>query len=68
MTTATNHKHSIESLVSAIDTLSLKEKQKLADILDQQIFEAKNEISAVKAAYEAGEYDTYENYVANRTS
>ena len=64
----------IESLVVSINHLSLEDKQKLADILEQQIFEAEEdaetvaEIKAVKAAYAAGEYDTYEDYVANRSA
>ncbi|MEL7224308.1 MAG: hypothetical protein AAGL17_05455 [Cyanobacteria bacterium J06576_12] len=67
----------VESLVQAISTLNLSDKQKLLDILEQQIFEAEEdsyeegaettaEIKAVKAAYNAGDYDTYSNYVANR--
>ena len=83
MTTAASSKKSpqgsVESLVVAINALSLEEKQKLADILEQQIFEAEeaayeedaetaSEIKAVRAAYEAGEYDTYKDYVANRSA
>ena len=79
MTIATDPNHSFESLTSAVSTLSLKDKQKLADILEQQIFEAEEdayeedeqtiaEIESARAAYKAGEYDTYEDYVANRTT
>lgn len=77
MTITTEPKNSIESLIIAINTLSLADKHKLADILEQQIFEAEEEsyeedpetsaeIKVVKDAYEAGEYDTYDDYVASR--
>jgi hypothetical protein len=77
MTVAVDSSDSIEALVQAISTLTLTDKQKLLDILEQQIFEAeedsyeededtKAEIKAIKAAYEAGDYDTYDVYMENR--
>ncbi len=77
MTTTVDSSNSVESLVQAISILPLADKQKLLDILEQQIFEAEEdsyeedeetraEINAVKADYEAGDYDIYDVYVENR--
>lgn len=79
MKTTVDPQNPVESLVLAISDLTLEDKQKLLDILEQQIFEAEEdsyeedaetvaEINAVKAAYDAGHYDTYEDFVANRSS
>lgn len=79
MTTTIDSHNLVESLVSAITALSLEEKQKIVDIVEQQIFEAEeanyeedadtaDEIKTVKAAYQKGEYDTYEAYMAGRST
>lgn len=68
---------SLESLVLAISTLTLKDKEKLIDIIEQQIFEEEEEnyeedaetaaeIEKVKAEYEAGDYVTIDEYMASR--
>lgn len=69
----------IESLASAISTLTLEDKEKLLSIIEQQIFEAEEEsyaesaetiaeIQAARAAYEAGDYVTFDEYLANRSA
>lgn len=68
---------SLESLVSAISVLTLKDKEKLIDIIEQQIFEEEEEnyeegaetaaeIEKVKAEYEAGDYVTIDEYIDSR--
>lgn len=67
----------IESLITAISTLKLRDKHKLLEILQQQIFEAeevsyeeddetKVEIQAVQKEFESGDYTTFDTYLANR--
>ena len=69
---------SLESLVLAISALTLKDKEKLIDIIEQQIFEEEEkayeedaetaaEIEKVRAEYEAGDYVTIDEYIASRT-
>jgi predicted transcriptional regulator len=78
MTTTVNLQIPIESLISAIDALALEDQQKLLEVLEQRIFEAEEaayqedsetvaEIKAVQAEYEAGEYSTLEEYIAERS-
>lgn len=68
---------SLESLVSAISMLTLKDKEKLIGIIEQQIFEKEEEnyeedaetateIEKVRAEYEAGDYVTIDEYIASR--
>ena len=75
MMTTVNLQIPIESLITAIDALELEDQQKLLEILEQKIFEAEEdnyeedaetaaEIEAVQAEYEAGEYVTFDNYLA----
>ncbi len=65
----------IESLIAAIDTLELEDRRKLLEILEQKIFEAEEadyeedaetaaEIKAVQAEYEAGDYVTFDEFMA----
>jgi hypothetical protein len=69
---------SVESLIEAIDSLNLSEQRQILEILEQKIFEAEEElyeddaetiaeIQAVRAEYEAGEYQTLDDYLANRS-
>jgi hypothetical protein len=69
---------SVESLAAAIRSLDLNEKRQLAELLDQQIFEAEEEnyeddtatlaeLQAVQAEYDAGNYQTFETYLADRS-
>jgi hypothetical protein len=68
---------SFESLVEAIESLDLPEQRQILEILEQKVFEAEEElyeddaetiaeIQAVRAEYEAGEYQTLEDYLASR--
>jgi len=68
---------SFETLVEAITSLNLPEKQQLLEVLEQQLFEAEQEtyedtpatlaeIQAVQAEYEAGDYQTLDEYLASR--
>jgi len=70
---------SVESLISAVSGLSLKDKQRLVEALEQQIFEAEEaaykddaetiaEIEAVQAEYAAGECQSYDDYLKERTA
>ena len=70
--------YTVESLAIAIKALSFKDKERLLDMIEQQIFEEEEDncveteesIAAVKAAkeaYEAGDYVTYDEYLANRS-
>ena len=69
----------IESLITAIDALKLEDQQKLLEIIEQKIFEAEEdsyeddaetaaEIEAVEAEYDAGDYVTFDNYLASRSN
>lgn len=66
---------SLESLVEAITSLDLPEKQQLLEVLEQQIFEAEEEnyedssetlleIQLVRAEYKAGDYQAMDEYLA----
>jgi hypothetical protein len=68
---------SLEVLAEAIASLDLEEKRQLQE-MEQQIFEAEEalyeddpetaaEIQAVRAEYEAGEYLTMDEYLADRS-
>ena len=67
----------VKILIQAISSLELEDKCKLLDILEQQVAEAEEEqweqdpavqaeIQVARAAYEAGEYVTFEEYLAKR--
>jgi Zn-dependent M16 (insulinase) family peptidase len=65
---------SFETLVEAIATLDLENKQQLLEILEDQIFEAEDEmenspevlaeIAEARKAYQTGDYQTIEEYIA----
>lgn len=69
---------SLQDLAEAIASLDLEEKRQLQEMIEQQIFEAEEdlyednpdtqaEIQAVRAEYEAGEYLTMDEYLADRS-
>lgn len=79
MVTTVNLQIPIESLIAAIDTLRFEDQQKLLDILEQKIFEAeedsykedadtKAEIETVQAEYDAGDYTTLDDYLADSSN
>lgn len=75
MVTTVNLQVPIESLITAIDALKLEDQQKLLEILEQKIFETEEdsykedaEIEAVEAEYDAGDYVTFDNYLASRSN
>ena len=65
------------SLVEAIASLNLEDKHKLQEILEDQIFEAEEgmendpevlaEVEEARKAYQAGDYQTIQDYIANRS-
>jgi hypothetical protein len=70
---------SVESLAETIRSLNLPEKRQLAELLDQQIFEAEEEnyeddpetiaeLQAVQAEYDAGNSQTFDSYVAGHAT
>ena len=78
MVTTVNLQVPIESLIAAIDTLELEDWQKLLEILEQKIFEAEEanyeedsettaEIKAIQAEYDAGDYVTFDDYLASHS-
>ena len=78
MVTTVNLQIPIESLITAIDTLTLKDQQNLLEILEQKIFEAEEasyedddetaaEIKAVQAEYAAGDYITFDEYIESHS-
>ena len=78
MVTTVNFQIPIEVLIAAIDALKLEERQELLEILEQKIFEAEEanyeedaetaaEIKAVQAEYDAGDYVTFDEYLASRS-
>lgn len=67
-----------ESLAEAIKDLSLDEKYRLWELLEEQIVEAEEEeleqdpsvqaeIKAAREEYRVGDYETIDEYVARRT-
>ena len=83
MTTTVDTRHpteqsSLKSLVLAISALPIKDKEKLIDIIEQQVFEEEEanysedaetaaEIETARAEYEAGDCVTIDEYIASRT-
>jgi hypothetical protein len=79
MTATVKLQISFEALVEAIATLDLENKQKLLEILEileDQIFDAEEdkmenspevlaEVAEARKAYQAGDYQTLEEYIAN---
>ena len=69
---------SLDNLIEAITSLYLQEKCSLREVIEQQIFEAEEElyqedsetvaeIQSVRAEYETGEYLTFDEYLAERS-
>lgn len=67
-----------ESLIEAITSLSLTEKHQLIEILEQQVLEAEEdliehrpqvltEVAEARKAYENGDYQTIQEYIASRS-
>lgn len=67
-----------ESLVNAIASLGLEEKRRLWQLLDEEIAQAEEdlfeqdptvqaEIQAARVAYQTGDYQNIEEYIANRS-
>ncbi len=67
-----------ESLVDAISSLGLEEKRRLWQRLDEEITQAEEdlleedptiqaEIQEARTAYQTGDYQTIEEYIANRS-
>jgi hypothetical protein len=66
-----------ESLVDSVSALSLRDKLRLWELLDEQIAQAEEEaweqdptvqaeIREARAAYQAGDYVTIDEYIARR--
>lgn len=75
---AATEQHTVESLALAIKRLSFKDKERLLDMIEQQIFEEEEdnyeeteeslaELAAARAEIEAGNYVTVEDYIGNRS-
>lgn len=69
---------SIETLVAAVSALDIKDKHKLADILDRQILEYEDEhyeeseetlaeIKIAKAECASGDYITFDEYIESKS-
>jgi hypothetical protein len=66
-----------ESLVNAIQSLSLEDQQKLLEILEDQIFESEEEwenspeilaeVEEARQAYQAGDYQTIEEFISHQS-
>jgi hypothetical protein len=75
MTATVNLQISFEALVEAIAALDLENKQQLLEILEDQIFDAEDEmenspevleeVAEARKAYQAGDYQTIEEYIAS---
>ncbi|MDD1414719.1 hypothetical protein MEN41_08740 [Dolichospermum sp. ST_con] len=67
-----------ESLIAAISSLDLQEKHKLLEFLEEQLLEDEedlmeqnpqiiSEIAEARQAYQNGDYQTIQEYIANQT-
>ena len=67
-----------ESLIEAIASLSLEEKHQLLEILEEQVLSAEEdlleqdpqvvaEVFEARKAYQNGDYQTIEEYIANQS-
>jgi hypothetical protein len=75
--TTVNVSISFESLVTAIQSLSLENQKKLLEILEDKIFEAEEEwesspeilaeIEEARQAYQAGDYQTIEEFMSTHS-
>lgn len=66
-----------ESLIEAITSLDLEKKRQILELLEEQLFEAEEdlmeqdsqvlaEVEEARKAYENGDYQTIQEYVTNR--
>jgi hypothetical protein len=78
MTTTINLRIPIEALTDAICSLSLEEKRQILEILEQKIFEEEEtvyeddpetitEIEKIRDEYKAGDYLTFDDYLAQNS-
>jgi hypothetical protein len=68
---------SFESLVGAIASLNAENKRQLIEILEDQLFEAEEEmenhpevlaeVAEARKAYQAGDYQTIQEYIASQS-
>ena len=69
---------SLESLIEAITSLNVEVKRKLMEILEDQIFEAEEdvmendpevlaEVEEARKAYQIGDYQTIQEYITNQS-
>ncbi|MEB3190955.1 MAG: hypothetical protein VKL42_11490 [Snowella sp.] len=75
--TTINLSVSFESLVTAIRSLTWNEQQELLKLLEEQIFESEEawedspeivaEIQQARQAYQAGDYQTLEEFMSNKS-
>lgn len=64
---------SFQSLLEAVSSLNIDEKQQLWELLEAELFQDESsediaEIQAAYADYEAGDYTTFEQYAAQRAN
>lgn len=78
MTTTINLRIPIEALTDAICSLSLEEKRQILEVLEQKIFEEEEtvyeddpetitEIEKIRDEYKAGDYLTFDDYLAQNS-
>lgn len=75
--TTINLSVSFESLVTAIRSLTWNEQQELLKLLEEQMFESEEawedspeivvEIQQARQAYQAGDYQTLEEFMSNKS-
>lgn len=69
---------SLETLIEAITSLDLQEKSYLREVIEQQIFEAEEELyeddaktiaelQSIRNEYQAGDYLTFDEYLAKNS-
>jgi hypothetical protein len=75
--TVVNLQITFESLIAAILSLNLQEKHKLLELLEEQLLENEedlieqnsqiiSEIAEARQAYQNGDYQTIQEYIANQ--
>lgn len=77
MTSAIQVSISFESLITAIKSLDSSQKRELLEILEDEIFEAEEEleedpkilaeIEEARQAYQRGDYQTIQDYIATQS-
>ena len=77
--TVVNLQIPFESLIAAISSLNLQEKHQLLEFLEEQLLEDEedlieqnpqimSEVAESRKAYQNGDYQTIQEYIANQTS